>query len=339
MTEEREQYQTTALVKVDDVMSLGGVLAKSGYFQDARDAAQAVVKVLAGQELGLGPVASMTGVYIVKGRVTLSANLIASLIKRSRRYDYQVVKLDNTGCTLRFFDTMGGKRELIGESAFNDEHAKQAGLSGDNWSKFRRNMHFARAMSNGAKWFCPDVFAGPVYTPDELGAAVDAETGEIIDAQIIETPAPAPSPTPPPAPQAARATNGKRPYPPDVLITGFRQRIDPSTKERDMAPPSDAQLTLLRSLLSKILPNEDERHTFQRVTTGKASTKDMETRHVKTILDWLNPQQDGDKYRVGNEYARAEAMAVVRAEMTRDAVGELPGLADRPDGWEQEAAE
>jgi hypothetical protein len=35
-----------------DVMGLGEVLARSGFFSDTRDAAQAVVKVLAGQELG-----------------------------------------------------------------------------------------------------------------------------------------------------------------------------------------------------------------------------------------------------------------------------------------------
>jgi hypothetical protein len=29
-------------------------------------------------------------------------------------------------------------------------------------------MLFARAISNGVKWFCPDVFAGPVYVPEEM---------------------------------------------------------------------------------------------------------------------------------------------------------------------------
>jgi hypothetical protein len=41
-------------------------------------------------------------------------------------------------------------------------------------------MLFARAISNGAKFYCPDAFAGaPVYTPDELGAEIDPETGEL----------------------------------------------------------------------------------------------------------------------------------------------------------------
>jgi hypothetical protein len=42
-------------------------------------------------------------------------------------------------------------------------------------------MLFARAMSNGIRWFCPDVFSGNVtYTPEELGAEVDAE-GNVMD--------------------------------------------------------------------------------------------------------------------------------------------------------------
>lgn len=172
---------TTALSRIDgdlDTMTLGKVLAQSGYFQDARDAAQAIVKVLAGRELGIGAIAAMTGIYIVKGRVTLSANLIGAAIKRSGRYNYRVTRMDNDGCTIEFYE----HGEQIGVSTFDKQDAVAAGLAGgDNWRKFPRNMMWARAISNGAKWFCPDVFAGPVYTPDELGEQVDGETGEPVD--------------------------------------------------------------------------------------------------------------------------------------------------------------
>lgn len=159
-----------------DVMTLGAVFAKSGYFADARDAAQAVVKMLAGQELGFGPVASMTGIFIVKGRVTLSANLLAAAVKKGGKYNYRVVELSDAACKIDFYE---GK-EKIGESAFTMDDAKAAGLVNENYKKFARNMLFARAMSNGAKWFCADVFSGPVYTPDELGATIDMETGEML---------------------------------------------------------------------------------------------------------------------------------------------------------------
>lgn len=171
-----------------DIMQLGNVLAKSQYFQDAKDAAQAVVKVLAGRELGIGPVASMTGIYIVKGRVTLSSTLMAAQIKRSGKYDYRIRQHDEQGCVIEFFQGS----ESIGTSSFTQADAKAAGLwnASEPWKKTPRNMMFARAMSNGAKWYCPDVFSSPVYTPDEFDATsepvneppmvVDAKTGEVL---------------------------------------------------------------------------------------------------------------------------------------------------------------
>jgi len=83
---------STELVKIEenyggyglaDTLKLGEVLARSGFFADTRDAAQAVTKILGGRELGIGPIASMTGVYIVKGRVAIGANLMAAEIGRA----------------------------------------------------------------------------------------------------------------------------------------------------------------------------------------------------------------------------------------------------------------
>ena len=191
MAEALVPYTTRTL---DDTMTLGKVLAQSGYFADSREAAQAVVKVLAGAELGFGPIASMTGVNIIKGKVSLSANLIAAAIKRSGRYNYRVVTLTDEACRVDFYEA----GERIGTSEFSMADAKAAGLSSnDNWRKFPRNMLFARAISNGAKWYCPDLSGGPLYTPDELGATIDGETGDIVDVPVITTPTqPEPEPEP-----------------------------------------------------------------------------------------------------------------------------------------------
>jgi hypothetical protein len=172
---------------LSDPAELGRMLAASGYFSDVRDAAQAVVKVLAGQELGFGPIASMTGVYIVKGRVTLSANLMAAAIKRHPRYDYRVVEHSDTAAVIRFLE----HDKDLGTSEFTLKDAERAQLlGGENWKKYPRNMLFWRALSNGAKFYCPDAFAGaPVYTPDELGADTDPATGEIIDMPPMAAPA------------------------------------------------------------------------------------------------------------------------------------------------------
>lgn len=174
-------------VSYDEAIRVGEVMAQSGFFDGAKQVTQAAVKVIAGQELGIGPVAAMTGIHLVQGKVTLSANLIAGQIKRSGRYDYRA-RIEDEVVEVVFFE----HGDEIGRSKFDKADAQAAGLWGKAgpWKQHPRNMLFARAMSNGAKWFCPDVFAGPVYTPDELGATVDGETGEVIDLPAAPAPAP-----------------------------------------------------------------------------------------------------------------------------------------------------
>lgn len=187
MTEE-----TRALVTVDpglDTLTLAKLLAQSGYFADARDQAQALVKMLAGRELGFGPIASMTGINIIKGKVTLSANLMAAAVKRSGAYNYRIRRLDNQAAEIEFFEN--GK--TVGVSTFTSEDAHRAGLVGGNHQAYPRNMLFARAMSNGARWYCPDIWGGPVYTPEELADGTD-----VVDAPAVKVVPPDPSRTPEP---------------------------------------------------------------------------------------------------------------------------------------------
>ena len=175
----------TGIVRsVDDLARIGKMMAESGYFTDARQAAQAGVKVLAGQEMGFGAFASMTGIYIIQGRPSVSANLMASAVKSNPRYDYRVREMSEQVCKIEYFEIIAGHRESIGMSEFTLADARKAGTK--NLEKFPRNMLFARAMSNGIRWFCPDVFSGnATYTPEELGADVD-EDGNIIDIPSIE---------------------------------------------------------------------------------------------------------------------------------------------------------
>lgn len=223
MTQEVTLYRTE---NVDGMMRLGSLLAQSGYFTDSREAAQAVTKMMAGAELGFGPIASMTGINIIKGKVTLSANLIAAAIKRSGRYNYRVRKMTDSECEIVFYE---GKEE-IGVSTFTAKDAANAGLMGENWRKFPRNMLFARAISNGAKWYCPDLSGGPLYTPDELGVVVDGETGEVIDA-----------PAPPrvveawPNAQAQPANGNGHATPPPSDLPGFEVWADWSRPDHAIA--------------------------------------------------------------------------------------------------------
>ncbi len=166
------------LMKLDDIMSLAEAMIKSQYFKDIKDVAQAVIKIQAGQEIGIGPIASINNLYIQKGRVCMMAVVMSAKVKGSGKYNYKVIEHSEKSCTIEFFEN----GESVGVSEFFESDAKRAGLlNKDNWKSYPRNMYFSRAISNGARWYCPDLFNGQaVYTPEEL----DSDEPEF----IIENP-------------------------------------------------------------------------------------------------------------------------------------------------------
>lgn len=136
------------------------------------NAADAAIKIQAGLELGVGPVGALMGIHMIKGRPSLSSNLMAALVKRSGKYDYRVTEKTAEVCTLKFYQLHGSEMVEIGTETFTMQDAKRAGLAGgENWIKYPANMLFARCLSNGVKTHCPDVGAGmPLYNEaDDFG--------------------------------------------------------------------------------------------------------------------------------------------------------------------------
>ena len=169
------------LVKsTQDAVNLGEVFFKSAMFADIKSASQAVVKILAGQEVGIPPLASMTGIHIISGKTVIGAGLMASRVKSFGKYDYRVLEMTDTICRIEFFHA----KESLGISTFSIEDAKRAGTK--NLDKFPRNMLFARAMSNGVKWFTPDIYSQPVYVPEEMEPEVKVIESklDLTDAQL-----------------------------------------------------------------------------------------------------------------------------------------------------------
>lgn len=181
-----------ALITTDNGFELiqrqASALYSSGYFGDVQSKAQAIVKVMAGAELGLPPFASMTGIHIIQGKPVLGANLIATLVKNDPRYDYRIDQCTDTGCMIEWREN----GRTVGVSTFTIEEARDAKLTGkDNWKKYPSDMLFARAISRGARRFAPGIFGGsPVYTPEELGADVDPD-GYIVEGETVDEPKPA----------------------------------------------------------------------------------------------------------------------------------------------------
>ncbi len=177
-------YRPPPLLKgddLDDAFRLAKALALSGLFPDARKAEQALAKILVGREMGLGAVQSMTGIYIVEGKPMVAAVTLGSFVRGIPDYDYRVLSHSDQECSIQFGRGEAPGRDAEGEwlpwptalgtSSFSMVDAEKAGLVKDKsgWAKYPRNMLFARAMSNGVKWYCPDATHGiPVYYEGEI---------------------------------------------------------------------------------------------------------------------------------------------------------------------------
>jgi hypothetical protein len=214
---------TSKALTYKDMYEIGKTFVASTYFgSDLDKISKAITKIMAGQELGVPPFASMRGINVIEGSPELSANLMASKIKASGKYDYEVVQKDSKHCKLRFIEIRGNDRVTLGEEEFNQVDActqelmdptcteaplkhntrqitryKRGGgtytiegcLCKDNWRKSPKAMFFARALSAGARTYCPDVFNGiAIYATDEITEAKEPPAREAIEAEIVTKP-------------------------------------------------------------------------------------------------------------------------------------------------------
>jgi hypothetical protein len=178
--ENNKQVSIVQQLPIAELMNMAKAFAESGMFADTKSAAQAIVKIQAGQEIGIPPFAAMTGIHIIQGKPTIGAGLIASRVKGSGKYDYRVVEASEKVCSIDFYQ--GATK--IGNSTFTIEDARKALTK--NIDKFPKNMLFARAISNGVKWYCPDIFSGPVYVPEEMASVTEDTPHTVIDTTIDE---------------------------------------------------------------------------------------------------------------------------------------------------------
>jgi hypothetical protein len=176
----KTEVTTLTTMNTTDMMNVSKAFYESGMFTDIKSIAQAMVKISAGAEIGIPPFAAMTGIHIIQGKPTIGAGLIASRVKGSGKYDYKVIEASEKVCSIDFYQ--GATK--IGNSTFTIEDAKKALTK--NIDKFPKNMLFARAISNGVKWYCPDVFSGPVYVPEEMPSVTEEATHTVIDTTIDE---------------------------------------------------------------------------------------------------------------------------------------------------------
>jgi hypothetical protein len=127
------------------------------------------------------------GMYYVQGKVEMSAFMMNQLIRQAGHSISKDKQSDDTVCILH------GKRTDTADTwteIFSINDAKRAGIyrEGTGWTKYPRNMLFARALSNLARMLFPDVIRG-CYVEGEIGTEavkIIQENELIIDHQWVE---------------------------------------------------------------------------------------------------------------------------------------------------------
>jgi hypothetical protein len=152
---------------IDDVTSLAQIAIASKLTKLSR-VEEAAVILMTGRELGLQPMQSLRGIYVVDGKPTLSADMMVAVIRGSGLCEsWRIVESTAERCTI----TTRRKGEQHDASrTWTRADATLAGVaSKDTWRKYPAIMLRHRCAADLARQEYPDVLLG-LYDPEELGA-------------------------------------------------------------------------------------------------------------------------------------------------------------------------
>lgn len=172
---------------VNECVDLADRLAKSTMLApEMRDKpANILAAIMAGQELGFGPMASLRTIHILKGIPKLSADaMVAAVLASGKAVYFEPGPITTTSATW-VCKRLGSQREQ--SCTWTTEDAKRAGLVGGNHTLYPRQMLSSRAKSELARMVFPDVLAG-VYTEDEIPNGTEREWAAPVEQPRQSTP-------------------------------------------------------------------------------------------------------------------------------------------------------
>ena len=163
------------------------------------NAANAFVAAETGAALGLEPLQALASIAVINGRATLSSDLMAAVIRRAG-HTLRIVENSPESVTATLIRADDKKFEFT--VTWDKDKATKAGLWGQRgpWSQYPTQMLRARAITEVARQGASEALMGMIYSPEDFGATI-TDTGEVIEAEIVnEAPAkPAPAAKPKPA--------------------------------------------------------------------------------------------------------------------------------------------
>jgi hypothetical protein len=190
---------------LDEAYRLASNLAQAGLMpRDLRGKPPDVLAILLyGQDLGLSPMQSVQGIYVVEGRPSLSAQLWLALVRRA---GHRVSVLAHTGekCTVHIVRGDTGEEhtttftlaEAVDAQRVQIRDGKPYARSAQGkplpWELYTKAMLLARAVSACCRFIAPEIALG-FYSPDEVEEIAEREQ---VAAVRVDQPQPQASPNP-----------------------------------------------------------------------------------------------------------------------------------------------
>lgn len=162
----KEEVSFDAMLNdIESMQKMANKLMQSKHYQAMGEAGIFAI-VQKAKSLGINPLEALNGgLYYVNGKVGMSTEMMACLIRQAGHSISKDPKSDNNICILN------GKRSDTGDVwqiRFSMEDAKKAGIAKHMYEKWPAIMLYNRAMSTLARQLFPDVIKGAGYTMDEL---------------------------------------------------------------------------------------------------------------------------------------------------------------------------
>lgn len=154
------------------------MLVTTGFLPQAiKTPEQAVAIILTGRELGIGTMAALNNISVIQGKPTVSPQLMLALINRTGQVEDLKIEAGADGATC----TIKRRGRSAYTARFGPKEAQSMGLAGkDNYKKQPATMYKWRAVAEAVRFTFSDVTLG-LYTPEEMGAQADLETGQVIE--------------------------------------------------------------------------------------------------------------------------------------------------------------
>lgn len=250
---------------------------------------EATAAILAGDELGFSPMASLRAFDVIQGTAAPKA-ITQRAVVQSRGHD--IWKVESTSTRAIFRGRRAGSNE-VQESVWTIERARQLGLAGKpNWKNQPEAMLIARATAECSRLVASDALLGIPYAAEELA---DGVYGDLPALPSSEAPAPA-------APARRTAQRRTQPRatasPPETPVESVEDAEGPPLPGEDGydetptadAPATRPQLTKLHTIFSKGgVDNRDTRLQACSLIVGRelASSADLTKEEAIRLIETL----------------------------------------------------